>query len=495
MSDGSGAPVIEAAGLAAAGLPSHVGGWLRKYWSLFPLLALVVDFYWILWGNMVAAVVGIILIGIVAIDALVLKRSTLPTLKRYWPAIAILALISLSMYIRLFGFFTPDGGTRWPYLRNIDSYWFYRHMNSVVENGGTLPAQDTLMLAPYGTPLGLSLYYYIGAWAFMLVSGLSSIQLWQFLAWLPALFAALMVIPTYYIGKTLYDRKAGVLTALFMVFASPFMSRSLGGDPDSDAIVMLFAIGTIAAFLIMNKHLNRERMFAKKNVLLAGLVGLVLALFAYTWSGYWFAIWIIGSFIVLKVLLDFFLHRKHREDHVRLVWKHTKGLVVASLLALVVFWVLTVPHFGLGFAGDFAAAPMSAILGGGYKGEAGQFPNVEVSIAELQAGGGAKDVAVNAAGLDMAAGVSGLPLGVLMLVSPFLLTLICFVYLGYAYYKRREHLDTLLFMGSWFFGFMFASMIAVRFTIFLAPVYAICSGIILAKLWRVSTGEDRSLGA
>ena len=476
---------------------SGIGGWLKRYWAIFPFLLLAADFYWILWGNLAAIVLGIVLLGIVGIDALVLKSAAIVTLRRYWPVIAVLAIISLSMYIRLFGYFTPDGGTRLPYLRNIDSYYFYRYTENMALNNGTFPVHDDLILAPSGFNFGPGgwLYVYLSFYAFSFANFFSTASLPYFMAWFAALLASLIAIPAYFAAKCLFDRKAGILASLFMLLTTPFMSRSLGGDPDSDAIVMLMAMISIAFFLILYKYGNKETILAKKNILLAVLTGVSLALFAYTWSGYWFSFWIIGSFIVAKVAADFLLHRKHKEDHVRVVWKHTKSLVMLSLLALIVFWVITVPYFGFRFAGDFITTPIGSVFGGGYKGETGLFPNVGVSIAEMQAGGDAKAVAINAAGLDTAAGVSGLPLGLLTIISPFLLTLACFVYLGYSYYKRREHLDTLLFMGIWFVGFLFASTVAVRFTIFLAPVYAICSAIMLAKLWHVATGEDRSLGA
>jgi len=476
---------------------SSVTKWLKAYWAIFPLLLLVADFYWILWGNLAAIVLGIVLLGIVGIDVLILKSAAIVTLRRYWPVIAVLAIISLSMYIRLFGYFTPDGGTRWPYLRNIDSYYFLRHTETMQLNNGIFPTHDNLILAPLGVDYGPGwwLYMYLSFYLFSFVNFFVGTTLPYFMAWFSALLASLIAIPAYFAAKCLFDRKAGILASLFMILTTPFMSRSLGGDPDSDSIVMLMTIISIALFLILYKRRNKENILAKKNILLAVLMGLSLALFAYSWAGYWLPFWIVGSFIIIKIIADFLLHRKHKEDHMRAVWKHTKSLVALSLLALVVFWIITVPDFGIHFAGDFVTTPLGAVFGGGYKGETGQFPNVLVSVAEAQAGGDARNVAVQAAGLDTAAGISGLPMALLTIVSPFLLTLACFVYLGYSYYKRREHLDTLLFMGIWFFGFLFASTIAVRFTIFLAPVYAICSGIMLAKLWRVATGEDRSLGA
>jgi asparagine N-glycosylation enzyme membrane subunit Stt3 len=400
----------------------------------------------------------------------------------------------------LFGYFTADGGTRWPYLRNIDSYYFYRHIGDVVDNGGAIPLHDGLANAPNGLELSHSpydLYYYISSFSYGLYRLFdSNVGLQNFLAWFPVLLASLVVVPAYYIGKKLYDRKAGVLTSVFMVFMVPFMSRSLGGDPDSDGIAMLMMISTVAAFLIAYKGLDMTKILSRRNVFYSAIAGIFLALFALSWGNYWFALILITGFITFKIILDVIFTKLRKAEHVKRILRRDASLVASFAVMMVIFYLITVPYFGIGYL----ANPVTSIFGsfGGaslVKGEAGIFPNVYVSVAEMQAGGDAKAVAVNAAGLDTAASVSGLPLGLLTVISPFLLTLACITYLGYSYYKRREHLDTLLFMGVWFFGFLFASMIAVRATIFLAPVYAICSGIMLAKLWRVSTGEDRSLGA
>jgi asparagine N-glycosylation enzyme membrane subunit Stt3 len=400
------------------------------------------------------------------------------------------------MYVRLFGYFTPDGGTRWPYLRNIDSYFFLRHIGDTVNAGGIFPIHDNLINAPYGADMvGQAVYYYAAAYPYMLFNSLFKTDLWIFLAWFAPLLASLVAIPMYFMGKALFDRKAGVLAALFMTIAIPFMGRSLGGDPDSDAIVMLIAMTSVAMFIIMSKYFDRSKILTKKNVLLSVLTGLAVALFAHAWSGYWFTIFIAGGFLLLKLVADFLLHRKHKEDHMRVLWKHSKNLLALSVLALLVFEALTVPFLGAGFAFQFITTPLSSMTGAGYKGEAGIFPNVGVSIAELMSGGDAKQVISQASGLDTAASVSGLPIGLLTVISPFVLTLAGLMYLGYSYYKRREHLDTLLLMVVWFGGFLTATMVAVRFSIFLVPVFALCSGIILSKLWRLSAGEDRSLGA
>src|SRR3989338_4117994 len=152
-----------------------------------------------------------------------------------WVVIVIILMMLLSMYVRLIDY-------RWTYLRNIDSYVFYRWMDETVQNNGVLPVLDTYERAPVGfyrPPEWIYPYFYIGAYSYMLANTFSPMQLWEFLIYFPPFLATLAVIPLYFIGKMLYDKKAGVLAAFIYVFDISNLSRSLGGDPDSDAIVIL----------------------------------------------------------------------------------------------------------------------------------------------------------------------------------------------------------------------------------------------------------------
>jgi len=415
---------------------------------------------------------------------------SMKSLNKILPIIAIIIIIALSMYIRLFGFYEHG----WPYLRNIDSFYFWREMGQIVDNNGVLPVHDDLRFAPDGfernTP---SLYTYIGAYSYMFFRiFMPNMELWQFLVWFPVLIASLIAIPSYFIGKYLFDKKAGVFTAIFMVFAIPFLSRSLGGDPDSDAIVMLFLISSVALFLATYKSLDKDKIFAKKNIIYSIATGILIGLFALTWVGYWFSLFIIAGFIVFKFIFDFILTKKYDSIHLKRVWKENRALILSFVIILAVFYLLTVPIYGP----RFFANPLTSVIGSvgeteKIKGETEQFPNVFVSVAEMQSGGDIKDVAVRASSVDLAAQISGVPIALLVLISPFLLTILCFVYLLYSYIRKREHFDTLLFMFIWFIGFLVASVVAVRFSVFLAPVYAICSAILLAKLWNIAIEEKR----
>src|SRR3989344_6631490 len=157
-----------------------------------------------------------------------MKKKVYKALNRYGPFVAITIIIILGIYVRTLDY-------RWPYLRNIDSYNFFRAITDIVENNGVLPSHDDLSWAPYGadrTILG-DPYVYLGAYSYMLTRAfIPSLQLWEYLIWFPAILAALMAIPMYYIGKILYDRKAGIMAAAFVLFDTAIMSRTLGGDPD-----------------------------------------------------------------------------------------------------------------------------------------------------------------------------------------------------------------------------------------------------------------------
>ena len=414
---------------------------------------------------------------------------SMKSLGKWLPIIAIILIITLSMYIRLFGFYEHG----WPYLRNIDSFYFMREMGEVIDHNGIIPQHDDLRFAPNGVDRGdvPDLYTYIGAYSYMFFRiFMPNMELWQFLIWFPALLASLIAIPSYFIGKCLFDKKAGVLTAIFMVFAIPFVSRTLGGDPDSDAIVMLMLISSIAAYLVAYKNIDKTYVFAKKNIIYSAIAGFFIGLFALTWVGYWFSFVIIVGFIFFKILTDFLLTRKYDLAHLKGVWNNNKSLVFSFVIIMIVFYILTVPILGPKYLTD----PISRVFGSfgeasAIKGETEQFPNVFVSVAELQSGGNIKDVAIRASSVDLASQISGVPIALLILMSPFLLTIMCFTYLFYAYVRRREHFDTLLFMLIWFIGFLVASAVAMRFNIFLTPVYAICSAIFLSKLWDIFIHE------
>src|SRR3989344_4241696 len=184
-------------------------------------------------------------------------------------------------------------------------------MDMIVANNGFLPSHDPYVLDPDGATItgntfAGNFYVYLGAYSYMLFrSFMPNMELWQFLIWFPPLSASLMAIPMYYIGKILYGRRAGVLAAFFVIFDISIMSRTLGGDPDNDGIVLLMPLILMAFYLYAYKKIDRDNLPLRMLGIYSVIFGLLLSLWANTWfGGYWFILWLITGFVLFKIILD-----------------------------------------------------------------------------------------------------------------------------------------------------------------------------------------------
>jgi len=403
-------------------------------------------------------------------------KSRLKTfLKKRWTVFVILIIILMGIYVRTLDY-------RWSYLRNIDSYMFLRQFNEIVQNGGVFPLFDPLMKVPEGEIRLPQLfpYQYLGAYSYMLTGiFLPGLELWRFLIYFPAVLASLMAIPMYFIGKALYDRRAGVLAAFFIVFDMAIISRTLGGDPDSDGIVLLIPLIAIAVFLYAYKYVDRVKKINKGFILYSVLLGLALFLWSQSWAGYSYVFWIIGGFIIIKLLADFMKTRRIKQ-----VWNDSKHVIACMVIAFLIFATPIIL---------FLEGPVKVLSGvmGPFqfleiKGEEGRlYPNVGVSVAELQGAGGWGDIIKRTSAIQDPA--------IVLLISPFFLMVFAMMYLIYSYYKKRQHFDTLLLLLLWFLVPFFATTFAVRFSILFSAPLAIGSAILLAKIIRLSSGEDKAI--
>src|SRR3989344_6338415 len=307
-----------------------------------------------------------------------MKKKVYKALNRYGPFVAITIIIILGIYVRTLDY-------RWPYLRNIDSYNFFRAITDIVENGGVLPSHDDLTWAPTGaarTILG-DPYVYIGAYSYNIINFfLPQMQLWEFLIWFPAVLAALMAIPMYFIGKILYDRKAGILAAAFFVFDTAIISRTLGGDPDSDGIVLILPLIIIVLFLYTYK--TAEEGLKKKTIIFSLLTGISLGVWIFTWSGYWFVVWLITGFVMLKFFFAFLEAKK-----IKSAWSKNRLPIFSYVIIMLIFFSMVLPFRGIGAIQSTIIGPISF---SSIKSEEGQFPNVYVSVAEFQAPGDIRSI-------------------------------------------------------------------------------------------------------
>ncbi|OYT56076.1 MAG: hypothetical protein B6U68_03925 [Candidatus Aenigmarchaeota archaeon ex4484_14] len=345
-------------------------------------------------------------------------------------------------------------GPNWHYC--LSSCW-----RSTSEFLLSIPNIDPYMLAPEGLNTGsiARFYMYLGAYSYMFFARLfPGLQLWRYLIYFPAAIAALCAIPIYFIGKYLFDKKAGIIAAFFLVF-NPFnMTRTLGGDPDSDGIVLLMTLIPVALFLATQKNIEKQGL-GKRSVLLAALTGLALALFTHTWGGSWYMVWLFVGFVAVKLIAEFLILGDTRK-----AWKQNKKIISSFLIIILIYILLIVPFFGVNKLVGIINAPTGAL---GMKAEASRrFPNVWVSIAEMMSPEGATFFdKIN----TIATRATGMPLGgIATIVHPFFLAIYAMIYFIVSYIKKKKHLDSLILMFLWFVGPLYASTVAVRFVILLS---------------------------
>lgn len=446
-------------------------GWLKHYWPLAPMCLLIVTVSLMAVFPLLQANVALIVLDGLLVAALAAKPdATARTISRYWVMLLILAIVLLAFYVRLLDY-------RWPYLRNIDSYMFYRHMDYILQNNGVMPTHDPLILSPDGWRIRQELYpyQYLGAYSYLFFRAfLPDLQLWTYLIYFPAFLASLMAIPMYFIGKMLYDRKAGLLAAFFIVFDISNLARSLGGDPDTDVIVMFMPLVVMAAFLYTYKHITLKGL-DRRTVVYSVATAVLLSIWAHTWEGYWYVLWLITGLISLRILIS-----GARLRNARKIFRESQGFLVSYAILIAVLIAFTVPSYGFGKINDFLGPFKLQEL----KSEEGLvFPNVYVSVAELQ-GGDIKGIIQRTSPINFDQN----PLA--LFISPFSLMIYALGYLLYSFYRKGQHSDTVLLLLIWFIGPFMATLVGVRFSILFSAPITIGSAILISKLANMTMNKN-----
>lgn len=132
----------------------------------------------------------------------------------------------------------------------------------------------------------------------------------------PTILAALTIIPTYFIGKMLFNRWAGVFAAgLVAVLPGEFLGRSFLGFTDTH-VMETFLTTTFLAFFIaalktaidrkitFNDLKAMDRKVIVKPLVLSVLAGIFLGLFMITWAGGMLFVFIITVYLIVQFIIN-----------------------------------------------------------------------------------------------------------------------------------------------------------------------------------------------
>jgi len=281
-------------------------------------------------------------------------------------AVALLAIVGLSLYIRIkipYEKIFVDGEV---WFRGTDPYYFMRHIENAVHNFPHINSFDPYKLFPTGgSVLPQPFFVFMGgALARLLTFGSTDSHAIEVIgAYIPPVLGTLTVIAVFFIGKELFNRWAGLLSAaLLVVLPGEFLNRSLLGFTDHHVVEsFLFAVSML--FFIMAIRRSRERKLSLENLLqrnwagfirplVYGLIGgAFLGMHILSWKGALLLIFIIFIYLVIQGIMD---HRNGRVDI---------ALCSVSIPYFLIAFIMYLPYTSrVGSASLYAITLLIAIL-------------------------------------------------------------------------------------------------------------------------------------
>lgn len=267
----------------------------------------------------------------------------------YFIGIAISFLIAI--YIRTVpkaGVFISETFTR---FGGNDPWYHLRNVESIVQNYPHMLWFDAHTQYPNGSnQVFAPLFdYFLSTVIWIIGLGNPDQNLINTIcAYNPVILGALVIIPTYFVTKHLFDKRAALLAAFLIAIApGQFLSRSIIGFNDHHiaetlltTIIAMFMILTLKAAKnheitfenIKNKDLNVHKML----FLYLILTGIALGAYSLAWIGAIFFSFVIGVYITIQ----------YCEDHIR--GKSTDYLAITGVVvfAVALIMVLVTPHVG-----------------------------------------------------------------------------------------------------------------------------------------------------
>lgn len=397
------------------------------------------------------------------------------------------------------------------YLLAIDPYQFLRYVEDELDHGypgDTLrdgKPYDKHMLAPIGTFASSPLHVSFGVWLYKLVSLVKQTEPMAVFFWLPVIFAALAVIPAFFLAKR-YGLLAAFFAATLVAVHSGFIGRTAAGFADTDAYVVLMPL--LCGWLFFEALNAREW---KRSGLFLGLTGLAFGIFSRLWEWWYF----FDVFLVMLVAYLAFLALRGvvRKERSWGEFRHAALLALGFLVAVGLF-VSLFSSFSFFLHGPFNAVyRVEGIQAAVHLGDI--WPNVFTTVAELNKpsisqiigtiGGrflfvlallgilatllperlGWKEWALLGFGLVVGLYLSGK--GSSLSIFSFLIVMSLPVALAFLLLLREDRdVKYALFLFIWMAASVFTMTKGVRFILLLIPPFALAAGVAVGVAFRLA---------
>jgi dolichyl-diphosphooligosaccharide--protein glycosyltransferase len=240
--------------------------------------------------------------------------------------------------------FTQD----WIKFTGVDAYYHMRLVDNLASNFPHLLQFDPYTIFPGGMGVGSIRFFdwFLAAIIWVIGLGEPSQSVIDIVSvYFPAVLGALTVIPVYFIGKELFGRWAGFISAaLLAVMPGEFLGRSILGFTDhhiaetllttTAILFLILAIKTASHRQLTFQHIRHlDWTMIRKPLIYSLLAGLFIGLYIFTFLGALIFVFLVFIYFAIQFVID---HLKKR---------NTSYLgIVGSIfftIALVMSWLVS----------------------------------------------------------------------------------------------------------------------------------------------------------
>ena len=231
----------------------------------------------------------------------------------------LLAFVVIALSLRIIPSFSQVFTGGWVKFTSPDVYYFMRQIDHLVYNFPNLMPVDPYFWLAGGKGSGeINFFEYLLSTITLLAGGGSpSPEVIDLVGmYFPVVLGALTLIPGYFLGRTLFNRWGGLLTAgLLAVMPGEYLARTGLGATDRDCLQVFLVVLTMLFTALAVKCEADNELFAgsngkagRKAIVQASiyslLAGISLGLFLLTWRGAFIFSAIILVFVIVQSIID-----------------------------------------------------------------------------------------------------------------------------------------------------------------------------------------------
>lgn len=197
------------------------------------------------------------------------------------------------------------------YLAGPDPYYNMRICDTALETGKYpyYNEPDPLLNYPLGTsgarPPLFNMMAVVPAFAISSLTGIDTdISLGYMMQFIPALFGALLIFPVYFIGKTIFNRKVGIISALLVPLIPVHLASGHGSAYalfDHDSFVLFLMATTF--FLFIKSLKEKDRV---KGIIYACLTAIPIVSIELSWVSGQVIFVLLSAFLAISFVIEIF---------------------------------------------------------------------------------------------------------------------------------------------------------------------------------------------